>query len=423
MRSLYTLVLLLVPVLAGCGGGNIGDLFSIFPPEAFQPGDGGDGDGGGPPLPFQPADIGGLGGSDGVSGDVRNIVLAQVGAGTYAFLAAGPNGVHVVNVTNPDLVNRGDYVTTIQDGVLTDPAASLAGGRVDALAVVDNAFLVCVAVGTAATNAVTVFGLVELIARATDPSADLSPAFIPLEAANPGIAVSGTADGKAGGVSGANGTFFVATGGPELGIGVITPGTPSWAAAPPFDPTVPEVDNFLDVRVLPPLSIVTSVKRGTTYGLLSLALANPPVPALPQIIDVADADDNFDNVAADFISGPGNHPLDLASDGITNIYVSGDNDVKVLAVTLTVQNPIAGTGSDTIAVDASTGLVAVGAGDAVRVYSYLAGRAQQTAAVSFPGTFTIRGVALLTTDQGSFVICCAGSGGMRVVQLTQTQQL
>ena len=48
------------------------------------------------------------------------------------------------------------------------------------------------------------------------------------------------------------------------------------------------------------------------------------------------------------------------------------------------------------------------------------GQIQVTGSVSFPGTFTIRSSALLTTDEGSFAFVCAGTAGMRVVQLTET---
>jgi len=154
MRLLRLLLPALLGLLPACGSGNIGDLFSIFPREAFTPPGGTGGGGGG--QPFVPAEVASLGGADGLTGEVKNIVIATVDVRTYAFLAAGASGVHVVDVTEPDLLNRGDYITTVRDAVLTPPA-SLAGGRCDALAVVDGSFLVCLAVGSGAANAVTVF--------------------------------------------------------------------------------------------------------------------------------------------------------------------------------------------------------------------------------------------------------------------------
>jgi hypothetical protein len=180
------------------------------------------------------------------------------------------------------------------------------------------------------------------------------------------------------------------------------------------------VDHFLDVIVIPPAALVTSVKQGTTFGLISATLATPPVLLTPQIVDVEDDDDDFEVVADDFVSGPGNHPLDLATDGVTSTYVSGDDDVKVFSITLQPQNPITGTGTDTIAVHASLGTLAVGAGNAVRVYAVVAGAPRLVATVTFAGTVTIRGVALHTTDKGSFVLAAGGTSGLRIVQWSQS---
>ena len=151
-RSSFAILLALFLAVPACSG-NIGDVFSIFPREAFDDGGGtGGGDGGGgPPAPFIPADIGGLAGGQGVTGEVRNIAIATVGFRTYAFLAAGTDGIHVVDMTEPDLVSDNSFVTTVNSSTLTAPAA-LAGGAVHDLTVVDNTFLVCIAVGTGAPN-------------------------------------------------------------------------------------------------------------------------------------------------------------------------------------------------------------------------------------------------------------------------------
>jgi len=112
MRSVPVLLVLALLATAGCGNGNIGDLFSIFPKEAFE-GDGdipGDGE---IPLPFQPGEIGLLASGQGVTGDVRNIALATQSGLTYAFLAAGTDGFHVADVTLPDLINTDSYVANV----------------------------------------------------------------------------------------------------------------------------------------------------------------------------------------------------------------------------------------------------------------------------------------------------------------------
>jgi hypothetical protein len=62
----------------------------------------------------------------------------------------------------------------------------------------------------------------------------------------------------------------------------------------------------------------------------------------------------------------------------------------------------------------------VGAGNAVRVYVVAAGAPRLTATVTFSSTVTIRGVVLHATDRGSFVLACGGTGGLRVVQWSQT---
>ncbi len=419
LRQLPWSLVLCAALLGGCGSGSISDIFHAFPPEVFKPPD---------PTPPTPPPGGGGGftagevkfleAAQGVSGDVRNIALAQVGARTLAFLAAGTSGCHVVDVTKPELVNSTSYVTTIRASTLTVPPAALDGGRVDAVAVIDNAYVVCIAVGTAAPNAVSLFHIPSLVAAATTPSADLSAAFVPRTG---DIPVPGNASGKAGGVSGAGSTFVIATGGPALGFGVIAAGTPgTWTALPAFvSPAAPAVDRFLDAFLRFP-NIYVSVQSGATFGILALNITVTPAPgvtvATPQVIAIPG---DFPLVAADSISGPGNFPLDLDVD-TSSLFIGGVNEVQILNVTNPVLpaplNIAQNTGVDTIAVEASGGFFAVGAGDRVRVYSTLTGQPLQTASVTFTGTFTIRGVALHSSSAGRFVLCCAGTRGLRVVQ-------
>jgi len=404
--------------VGGCGSGTISDIFHAFPEEVFRPPDEG------PPTPppgggggFTASEVKFLEAAQGVSGDVRNIALAQVGARTLAFLAAGTSGCHVVDVTKPELVNSTSYLTTIRASNLTAPAA-VEGGRVDAVAVIDNAYVVCIAVGTGAANAVSVFHIPALVAAAASPAADLSAAFVPGTGAIP---VPGTASGKAGGVSGAGSIFVVATGGPVLGFGVITPGTPgTWTALPAFtSAAAPAVDRFLDAFLRFP-NIYVSVQSGTTFGILALNVALSPAPgvtvATPEVIAIPG---DFPLIAGDSISGPGNFPLDLDVD-TSSLFIGSDDEVQIFNVTNPVLpaplNIAQNTGVDTIAVEASGGFFAVGAGDRVRVYSTLTGQPLQTASVTFTGTFAIRGVALHSSTAGRFVLCCGGTRGLRIVQ-------
>ncbi len=412
MRTLFV-TLALLSLIAGCGGGNIGDLFSIFPADAFEdPMDGGDNPGGG----FTPAEVASLGGSQGVAGDVRNIVVASVDQRSYAFVAAGTTGVHVIDVTDPDLVDQTDVITTIRAAVLTAPAA-LAGGRVDALVVVDG-FLVCLAVGTTA-NGVSVFNLEALIAAATSTTADVSGSFI--APADAGIPVPGTASGDGGGVSGVALNFFVADGGPTLKRGIIDPAAGTWSTATEIV-TLASVVQITDVQVNNTLSIYASVRTTTnTFGIVTLGNPLTPAPVTPVFSAVES--ENFDEILDEFVVGPGTYPLDLALDGIS-LFVTGQNRVSVF----NVANPIGpsllstldNTGPDTIAADVDGDVLVIGAGDRLQIAMSVIGQTRLTGQVTFGSTFTIRGVALHATTEGNFALCCAGTQGLRIVQLSQT---
>jgi hypothetical protein len=407
-------LLLVLALLPACSG-NLADLFAAFPSDAFGDGDGTIPDDGTQPPPgpgqFVPEEVGFLESAQGVTGDVRNVVTAQVGASIYAFASAGTEGVHVVDVTEPERINTTSYLITVSDAVLTDPAR-IEGGRVDTLAVMDNAYLVCVAVGDDTENAVTVFHIATLIDRAMTSPSDLSEALVPRSDAEI-IVVPGTADGKAGGVSGATSVFFVATGGAELGAGLITPGTPgTWRALPPFtSDTSPRIDQFLDVRV----------KGFNVYGIVAAGLSgNPPTTAVTtqDIVEVPST--GLDALAGSSVSGPGNYPLDLAVEEST-LFVTGDDAVEIFSITNpatpSIGAPVTGTGSDTIAVASSSSFFAVGAGDGVSVYSTLVSPPVRAAQVELTASLTvIRGVAMLSSASGRFVVCCAGERGLRFVQ-------
>ncbi len=409
--------------LTGCGNGTLADIWDSFPEEAFNPpGDGGGGGGGGGGATLE--EIAAIAGGQGVTGTVTNISLATVAGETFAFLSAGAEGCHVVDVTAPDLLNAQSYVTTIRPAALTAPA-EIAGGRVDATAVVDGTYLVCIAVAPAAPNAVSVFHIPTLInAASASPPTDISAAFVP--PATPGtdaIVVTGDPLGKGGGVSGAGGQFFVATG-TAVARGAVT-GTPPAAGwtlvTAALDLGTPAFTTVTDVVVNATTAVYASGKRSDgKFGFAVLANPVIPIPQPPTFVEVLGT---IQSVADSTIAAAGNYPLDLAIDTL-NLYVTGNNELLVYNAT----NPflpalvttVTSTGSKTIAVAGSGGAFAVGAGDAVRVGTNLLGQARVTGSLTFPGTYTIRGVAIRSTAEGIFFLVCAGTGGMRVVRTPST---
>ena len=418
MRSVPVLLILALLATAGCGNGNIGDLFSIFPKEAFE-GDGdipGDGE---IPLPFQPGETGLLASGQGVTGDVRNIALATQSGLTYAFLAAGTDGFHVADVTLPDLINTDSYVANVRNGA---GGVTIAGVAVHDLTVVDNRFLICIAVSASAPNAVTVFDLDLLIpAVLANPTADLSATIIPPAPAT-AIAVPG-AGGKGGGVSGSTASFFVATGTGLVGA-AIDATIPTWVVSPvqpDFGATNPAT--ITDVLVNGNTALyATGTNTAGDFGLFVMPHPALPIPSTPAFQLVQG---NFQSVVDNHVTGPGTYPLDLASNGL-NLYLSGVDEILVYSIT----NPlgpallsnIKQTGPNTITVAAEGVTFTAGADDALVIGSNVLGQTVVTGEVSFPTTFTIRGVAMRTTDVGSFAFCCAGTSGMRVVQLTEAQR-
>lgn len=419
LRSLLPFLVLLA---AGCGNGTLGDIWDALPEQAFNPDDGGGGGGGGGGGATL-EEVAAIAGSQGVIGTVKNIALATVGSETFAFLAAGPDGCHVIDVTSPDLVASNSYVTTIRPLVLAAPAA-LAGGRVDAVAVVDNAALVCVAVvpGTS-TNCVTVFNLPALIAAATSSTADLSAAFVP--PTTPGtdlIAVTGDSLGKGGGVAGVNGNFLVATGTALVAAKIEVTGAPpalSWTlqAAPGLG--TPAFTSVTDVAVGSAggvTAIFASGKRSDGEFAVSSTSLGSPLPGVQTVID-----SEVQRVIDDFVSTAGNYPLDLAFDALT-LYVTANNEVFVYTVSttstgLSLVSTVSNTGSSTIAVGAGSGSFVIGAGDTVRVGTAALGQARLTGSRKFPGTYTMRGVATRATPEGLFFLACAGTGGLRILKV------
>ncbi|MHC4954099.1 MAG: hypothetical protein ACYTGZ_09430 [Planctomycetota bacterium] len=419
MRQLSKRILigLSLAVLAACNG-NIGDLFSIFPASAFapeeEPGDGGDG--GTPPGSFEPLEVDFLEEAQGVTGNIRNIATANVAGLSLAFLSAGVDGVHMVNVSIPDALDSGSLITTIDDDVLDSAEASIAGGRVDDVAVVDNTYLVCLAVGSGADNAVTVFHIPTLIDRATSSAADLSDAFVP---GTGDIAADGTPSGNGGGITGASSLFLVATGGDELGAGFITTGVPgTWAALPPVTSSAPQIDNFLKVEFLFPAAYATvAVGDDVRLATLTVNLSIPPSVSVSGDLDpitgtFSSMDSNNGSEAGTFVAGP-------ALDGAGNLFVSGQDDIRTYSLAVPT-NPAEGTplfsaGISIGGIAATPGFVSVGDGATLRVTGLLGGVSSEIAAVSATGRRYFD-VAFATGASGRFVLACADNRGLRVIQ-------
>jgi len=426
MRPLLrSLLPVLVLALSGCGNGTLADVWHSFPVGAFQPPAGGGGGGGGGTGGIPLTEVAALGGGQGVTGTVKNIALATIAGETFAFLAAGTDGCHIVDVTSPDLVNAGSYVTTIRESVLPAPEARIEGDSVDAVAVIDGTYLVCVAVSPTATNCVTIFHLPTLIPLAKVSSvADLSPAFVP--PATPGtdaIVVTGDAVGKGGAVSGASGMFFVATG-TALAQGAVS-GTPPAAAwtlvSPALNLGTPSFTTVTDVAVNQTTAVYASGKRSDSkFGFAVLANPAIPISQPPTFIEVLGT---IQTVADSPIADAGNYPLDLAVDTL-NLYVTGNNELLVYNATNpflpTLVTTVPSTGSKTIAVSGAGGAFALGVGDAVSAGTNLLGQARVSGSLTFPGTYTVRGVAVRSTSEGVFLLVCAGTGGLRIVEVPRS---
>ena len=163
-----------------------------------------------------------------------------------------------------------------------------------------------------------------------------------------------------------------------------------------------------------------SVRSGTDYGIVvgGVAVADPPLTTLTSPVSPIQQE-RFATIINDRISGPGNYPLDLAFD-LQSLYVAGDNEVVAFNVTNPTspqtESTITATGTETIALSANSGAVAVGAKDAVRIYSALGGTRTLVSETFYEGTFTIRGVELVFSSTKSYVLACAGTRGLRVLE-------
>ena len=115
--SAPTCLLLLAAMIfiPSCGSGTLADIWEKFPASAFED-ETDDGDGGdrpGIPGGFEPLEVAFLDVAQGVEGDVRNIEVAVVGAQALAFLSADSEGLHVIDVTTPEVLPSSALLGTV----------------------------------------------------------------------------------------------------------------------------------------------------------------------------------------------------------------------------------------------------------------------------------------------------------------------
>ncbi|MHC4451419.1 MAG: hypothetical protein ACYS0E_14995 [Planctomycetota bacterium] len=406
---------LLFALIAACSG-NIGDLFSVFPASAFEPEEPADGGDRPPTGSFEPIEVGFVGAGAGVTGNVRNIATASVNGKQIAFLSAGADGVHVVDVSTPGTFTSASYITTVDDLVLDGSPAAIAGGQVDDVAVVDDNYLVCIAVGTGAANAVTLFHIATLLDLAETSPTDLSGAFVP---GTGNIAVEGTPEGNGGGASGSTGIFVVATGGSELGLASISAGQPgTWAALAPITSATPPIDNFIDIDLAFPAAYAV-VAQGDDLALATFGIqlgVPPSIGIVGDLLPLTGSLSGFDSNAAAF---PGTFPSTLARDVTGTLYVSEQNAIRIYSIA----NPTAplesssvfSAGFEIAGLAATTGFVARTNSANMTVYTTLAGAAAPVAALDTAGRRNL-GIALANDAGGRYAFVCADTNGMRVVQ-------
>jgi len=410
MRIILALFVALVPA---CNG-NIGDLFSLFPASAFQPDQPDNPDGGLPGGGLTAEEVSFLAAAQGVTGDIRNIAITVQAGQSIAFLSAADVGFHIIDVTNPENLNSTNVLATIDDSVLLDAGASIAGGRVDNLGIVDNTYLVCVAVASGAANAVTVFHIPTLLSLVAASSNDYSTAFVP---GTGDIAVDGTPAGNAGGVDGASGIFLVATGTDQMGAGLIA-SISSWQALPAVTSTDPQIDNFLDVKMAFPVAYAT-VASGDDVRLATLAISIVTQAVTVQgDLDVLTG--GFSTMDGNNGSAPGTFVARPALDGTGNLYASGLNDVRIFSLT-TPTDPI----EDSIAFNAGISIggiaaapnaLVTGDGATLRFFGVLQGIVTPLTQLQDTGR-RYYDLEYSVIAAGTFVLACADSNGLRVIQI------
>jgi len=422
-RLLRILPVFLLWALASCNG-NIGDLFSAFPASAFQPDEGGDG-GDLPPGAFQAREVGSLASAQGVTGNTRNIAVATVGAQRIGFVSAGTVGVHVLDLTEPDNILPSDKLATISDAVLDGMPALLAGGACDDLAVVDNNFLVCIAVGRTDGNAVTVFHIPTLLTAIQSTPGDLSAAFVP---GTGQIVVPGTPNGNAGGVSGSAvlptvpAVFAVATGDKELGLGTITTTTPrSWTAITNFTSNSPLIDRFLDVHVAFP-AVYAVVAQDGGIGLATLSIESssetPTIPEIAVVGAVQELTGSFSALDTNASAFPGTFPATLTRDAAGLLYVSEQNGIRIYSLSSPTSpiesDQIFSAGFDIAGLASTTGFLARTNAANLTVYGALAGTTAPVATLNATGRRNL-GLALAADSTGRYAFVCTNSNGLRIV--------
>ena len=149
----------------------------------------------------------------------------------------------------------------------------------------------------------------------------------------------------------------------------------------------------------------------------TFSLGDPPSLTLttPEVIDL---EGDYSLLLSQRFVGPGTFPPALAIDQL-NLYATGDDEVHVFSIAVPGQpsSPriVRGTGIQTVAVTATTGQFAVGAGTTVRVFT-TTGSSQEIARLDLTGTLSARGVAFVSAQGKSYLLICSETRGVRVLQ-------
>ncbi|MEE8104448.1 MAG: hypothetical protein V3T86_02825 [Planctomycetota bacterium] len=402
-------------LVPSCGSGTLANFWKQFPASAFEDEtEGGDeGDDGRPNIPgtFEPTEVAFLDIAQGVDGDVRNIEVAVVGAQALAFLSADTEGLHVIDVTTPEVLTTSELLGTV-------PGSNFAGGRVDMLAVIDGVHLVCAAVGAnTSANSVTVLHIPTLQAILNASGTDFSAAI--LSRAGASILIDGDETGRAGGISGGAGFFFVATGGDTLESASIDATAGTWTANPGFTPASPIIDKFIDV-IATGTNAFASVFSNGSHGIISITVNLAALPPLSVDTDPAlQVAGNFSRYANNAVGAPGNWALDLAVEGPI-LFVGGDDQVETFNITAPAlpipAQPLTESGVNTVNIAAAGGAIAVTSGTELVVFQSAGGISTSVSYEFSEINLNARGVALRSTATGRYALVAGGGRGLRVIQ-------
>ena len=346
---------------------------------------------------------------DGADGYLNNVCTATVGATEYAFVSAGTDGIHIIEVEDIQSPGGLTYLATISSSTIGG-GKEIAGDRSDALAIVDNTHLVSLAIGSGAvdanSNGVTVFdiGEIDSILGGSTPY-DFQTAILTRTGSGV-IAIPGDND-RGGGVAGDNGVFVVATGGTNAGVADITSGSPgTWQARSAIDMSMTA---SYDAAISGSTAYV-SARSGSDYGVVVLDLDTPDASSLHEVAG------RFSRYADCDFAGRGNFALSLALlDDV--LLVSGDDEVIRFDMsdpgTPALLAPLRDAGVNAVSLDVNSSLAAVGGDFEVRTYRVESESAVPLSRNRVGDPLRVLGVAVRSDGT---LLCAAGNGGLRAVR-------